>query len=481
MCIFKQIFRKSRKAVPILSLFFFAVLCLTFSTGEVIGAYWPQYQCNANRSGYTPEEIHPPYKMAWKHNFLPERPARRTQAIVYQGRVYVGTQQGTMYCFDADNGEIVWKYPDAGSIQHSAGCGEGKVVFTSLDGCVYALDAGTGQEVWKKQTDAGFTVAPLIVDGKVCVGNRRGTFYAFGLDKGEVVWKTDIGEPILNSAAYGDGRVYFGSEAMYMYALDAENGKQLWQSKKLRGMSFKDYSPVFHKGRVFVRPMTSFEANIYAGYSQYGGWPDDLPGGWWAVWTSAPKPLPNFKTRWQAATMERAGQMPRMLTDAQKPVIEHFKNNPSDQDLFILDAKTGEEAQIAPHFRVNSMHGAVTPPVEDYEGKLIMPWVHLNQCWSRYDVESNRLTEFILPPHPTNADENMNVSCGGRYVYIFHCQEGNANHTGIYDLKEKQWHQNPGAGVNWYDNNQSGANPVSIGEGHYYHILFYTLVARTSE
>jgi hypothetical protein len=456
-------------------------IVLTIFVFRAYAGDWPQQAHDARRSGFTSEEIHPPYKVAWRHPFLPERPARRTQPIIYQGKVYVGTQQGTMYCFDAKTGEVLWKYPGAGSIQHSAACANGKVFFTSLDGNVYALDAATGERKWQTPTGSALTVTPCLTDDLVLVGSRRGTFFALRQTVGTVAWSKEMGAPILNSAAYDEGVVYFGTEDMHMHALNTANGDEKWVSEKLYGMSFKDYHPVIHKGYVLIRPMTSYEADIYAGYSPYGSWPDDLPGGWWAVWTEAPKPLPNFRQRYDLATMERAGRMPQMLLAAQEPVIEHFTKNPSDQDLFVLDTKTGKQAFVAPHFRVNSMHGAVTPPCEDISGTLIVPWVHLNQCWARYDIEKNRLVEFIIPPTPTNADENMNVSCGGRYVYIFHTQEGNANHTGIYDLREKAWRDNPSPGVKWYDNLQSGNHPVSIAAGHYYHILFYTLVARTSQ
>jgi glucose dehydrogenase len=447
--------------------------------GVAVGADWPQHQHDAARTGFTTEEIPPPHKIVWTYNFLPERPARRTQAVVYDGKVFVGTQQGTMYCFDAATGTIAWQYRGAGSIQHSAAGADGKVFFSSLDGHIYAVNIDGGELAWKTPTDAGFSVAPLIADGKIFAGNRRGTFFALDPADGSILWERKMGEPILNSAAYGDGLVYFGTEDMRVHALYAQTGKIKWSSEQVAGMTFKDNHPVVHKGYVLIRPMTSFEADIYDGYSAYGGWPDDLPGGWWAVWTQAPAPLPNFKERYEAATRERAGEMPAMLLAAQEPVIEHFTKNPSEQDMFVLDAKTGKQPFVPPHFRVNSIHGPVTPPVLDAEGTLIVPWVHINNCWGRYDIERNRMVEFIIPPKPTNADNTVNISCGGRYVYIFHCTEGNAQYTGIYDLKAKKFHDFPAARVPWYDALESGSNPVSIGAGHYYHIYFWTLIART--
>lgn len=457
-----------------------APLCLLVSVIPARGADWPQHQHDARRSGFTAEEIAPPYRVAWKHCFLPERPARRTQAVVCDRRVFVGTQQGVMHCFDVDTGRELWKFAEAGSIQHSAGCGGGKVFFGALDGCVYALDMKTGSLAWKARTDAGFTVAPLLTEGKVLMGNRRGTFFAFEQGTGEVVWKHETDAPIFNTAAADGGRVFFGGEDVRIYALDASTGKRLWRSEQLWGMSMKDYHPVVHKGRVIVRPMASFEADMYTGrFSKYGGWPDGLPGGWWPVWGDSPSGK-DFKQRYKEAVEERAGKMPARLLEAQKAVVRHYEEMPEDQDMFVLDAETGKTALVPPHLRVQAMHGPVTPPVEDMDGYLVVPWVHINQCWARYDITKNELVEFMIPPRPTNADENLNVSCGGRYLFILHCEEGNANYTGVYDMKARTWNGIGGAGVTWYDNLQSGANPASIAYGKFFHILFYTLVARAT-
>lgn len=285
-------------------------------------ADWPQYQHDARRSGFTTEEIHPPYNVAWQHCFLPERPARRTQAIVYQGSVYVGTQQGVMHCLDVATGKERWAFKGAGSIQHSCGCADGKVFFGSLDGCVYALDSKTGRLLWKRQTDAGFTVAPLLADGKVLMGNRRGTFFALDQATGRVVWKHKIDAPIFNTAATDNDRVFLGGEDIRVYALDIKTGKRLWVSDQLWGMSMKDYCPMVHKGYVIVRPMTSFEADLYTGryrkgksIKARGGWNCvPYPGGWYPDWGG-------FPLLYEEAKQERAGKMPQRLLKAQVPLI----------------------------------------------------------------------------------------------------------------------------------------------------------------
>ena len=457
-----------------------ALITLPLAWSTARAADWPQHQHDARRSGFTREEVKPPYRVAWKHSFLPERPARRTQAIAYDKRVFVGTQQGVMHCFDAETGKELWTFKGAGSIQHSAACDGGMVFFGSLDGSVYAVDCRTGARRWKRQTDAPFSAAPLVARDHVYIGNHRGAFLAIRQKTGDFAWVQHIRAPVFGTAACDDGRVFVGGEDMRLHAFDAATGRRLWRSEQLWGMSFKDYHPVVHKGHVLVRPMASFEADIYTDrYSKYGAWPDNMPGGWRAVWGPG-KWGKGFKGLYAEAEDVRAGKMPKELMDRQLPVIEHFEKTPEDQDLFILDVKSGKQALIPPHFRVMAMHGAVTPPAEDFRGTLVVPWCHMTHGWGRYDIARNRMVELIVPPRACNADENVNVSCGGRYVYVMHCEEGNANYTGVYDLATKTWTPIHGD-VPWYDNLQSGANPASIGYGRFYHILFYTLVARTTQ
>ena len=84
-------------------------------------------------------------------------PARNVQSgspAVWRERVYVGSYNGTFYCFDAATGEVKWSFRADGSISGSATVMDGVVYFSTLhekglkNGRTYALDARTGKEVW---------------------------------------------------------------------------------------------------------------------------------------------------------------------------------------------------------------------------------------------------------------------------------------------------------------------------------------------
>jgi len=138
---------------------------------------WPQLQGNPQRTGYTPDTVNPPLKVAWKHSFLPERVTRFTQAVTFAGKVFVGTESGNLYALNAADGTTIWKFACGSPIMHTAACAEGKVVVGALDGVVYAVQADSGKLAWRFAGDPmfGFSVAPLIAEDTVFIGQRGGT------------------------------------------------------------------------------------------------------------------------------------------------------------------------------------------------------------------------------------------------------------------------------------------------------------------
>ena len=63
------------------------------------------------------------------------------------GNLYVGsitnaesTVGGFMYCLDAKDGSVKWRFPTGGWVSAAALSGRGTVLFGSADGFVYALE-----------------------------------------------------------------------------------------------------------------------------------------------------------------------------------------------------------------------------------------------------------------------------------------------------------------------------------------------------
>lgn len=83
-----------------------------------------------------------------------------------------GTDDNTMYCFNATNGQILWTYtPDTnGYFTTSCAIAYGMVYEMNKDGYLYAIDIATGDIVWKYSASDKTLIwpgMPTVADGKI--------------------------------------------------------------------------------------------------------------------------------------------------------------------------------------------------------------------------------------------------------------------------------------------------------------------------
>ncbi len=145
---------------------------------------------------------------------------------VANDRVYVLGTYFNLYCYDANNGDLLWDFESYGH------CGPMVVGDKLYFGCslgdkngFYCLNATTGEIIWVHDPTTSYQACtPAIVDGKVYIGNGW-YFYCLNAETGAEIWnspdKSDWG-----SAAVFNNRVYTNYDKLY--CLDAENGDELW-------------------------------------------------------------------------------------------------------------------------------------------------------------------------------------------------------------------------------------------------------------
>ena len=152
----------------------------------------------------------PKLKLKWAFGF-PGASATFGQPTVFSGRVYEGSEDGTVYSLDARSGCIYWSYKAAATVKTavSIGNGGGVAFFGDTEGNVYALTA-TGSVIWKRHVDphpaARITGSPLLLDRRLYVpvssgeeGSAtdphyacctfRGSVVALDSDSGTQIWK----------------------------------------------------------------------------------------------------------------------------------------------------------------------------------------------------------------------------------------------------------------------------------------------------
>lgn len=449
------------------------------------GYEWPQVQRDAQRTGHSPETLGANLEVAWTHPFQPEKVHPQVQAIVYQGSVFVGTEMGTMYSLNAQVGTEQWAYDVGAPILNSVAAGDGRVYFGAMDGAIYALDASNGTLDWRSELDwrLGFSTAPVLADNKVMIGGRNGVFYALDPQTGVTVWEHDVGSPVLQTAAWDDGRAYFGAMDMRVYAINTNDGSLSWRTDVLDGMAYKDYWPVIHDGAVVVRPMGMGELD--PGFPFVFGSSED----WDWLMTHGP-----------AIAAGNLASVADAIA-AQDAVLAAYEAHPEDFELslHILDSDTGLRAAVVPHWGIQTMNGATTPPCVDRDGLLVIPTHLARSGWGRVNLTTGRINDILydhydshggpMEPGDTpagmgNPDENLNVTCTANAVIAMHTEEYNANYTGVFDQDERRWYRlGPGHTNREMSTNTQGGggNPASVALGFVYHISYHELIARLSE
>jgi outer membrane protein assembly factor BamB len=131
---------------------------------------------------------------------------------VNDNHVFVGSQDGNLYCLDKATGRQVWSFGTHNRIESTPSVAKGKVYVPSCDGSVYCLDEATGRQVWAFATDPGpnrihaIYSTPILTADAVYFAAGEGQLYALERATGKVITAirpTDAAELFCSPATDG--------------------------------------------------------------------------------------------------------------------------------------------------------------------------------------------------------------------------------------------------------------------------------------
>jgi len=154
--------------------------------------------------------------LKWAFGF-PDAASAWAQPTVAGGRVFVGSQNGTVYSLDAATGCIRWVFSANGGVRTAIAVGKAgartAAFFGDTAANAYAIDADTGSPIWTRKIDehplARITGSPAFFEGRLYVPvssyeesqgadpqyaccSFRGNVVALDAGTGSVVWKTYV-------------------------------------------------------------------------------------------------------------------------------------------------------------------------------------------------------------------------------------------------------------------------------------------------
>ena len=219
------------------------------------------------------------------NNVIPSSPALKDD------KMFLGAIDQYFYCFDARNGEVLWKtwtpYRGQHAFSSSPAIYKGKVFAATgnqpgrdSSGRLYCFDETTGRILWEFDID-DITYSSPVVDaenGQVIIansgdwianaGNRTYRMYSLaiegaveGVDQGvsdahqgnsDLIWSYDTGRYVYSSPALHAGKLFFGGSDGNLRCVDAKTGKTLWTHETPVRASGIMGSPAVADGMVFV-------------------------------------------------------------------------------------------------------------------------------------------------------------------------------------------------------------------------------------
>lgn len=169
----------------------------------------------AKQAGLTAEQV-PHLTLKWALGF-PDATSAWSQPTVAGGRVFVGSQNGTVYSLDAKTGCIYWTFSALGGVRTALSIGPRHggsgfaVYFGDTNANAYALDAATGAKLWIRKVEdhplARITGSPALYKDRLYVPvssyeeaqganpqyeccTFRGSLASLDAKTGAIAWKT---------------------------------------------------------------------------------------------------------------------------------------------------------------------------------------------------------------------------------------------------------------------------------------------------
>lgn len=129
---------------------------------ESTNGAWPMYRRDGARSGYTPMPLDAAVRRVWSSDIGD----RVTPPIAAGGMVFVAAiDEYTLHALDQSDGSVRWTFTADGRIDSPPTYYRGRLFFGSADGWLYCLDATNGRLVWRFR--GGPEERMLVSDGRV--------------------------------------------------------------------------------------------------------------------------------------------------------------------------------------------------------------------------------------------------------------------------------------------------------------------------
>jgi outer membrane protein assembly factor BamB len=234
---------------------------------------WPRWRGSngdgiSPETGWNPKALSKGPRIVWKTNV----DSGFSSVSIRGNSLYtMGNRKGqdVVYCLDVRTGKEIWSHSYPCSLGQYPGpratpAIDGSFVYTlSQEGHLFCFNAENGKVKWQKNITREFGVSPPnwgfagspVIEGDLLILNAGVSGLALDKRTGEKVWlsKSGVGGYATPVVYRLDGTQYvaiFGRRALY--GVELASGKQLWSFPWVTGHDVNAADPLVHGNRIFI-------------------------------------------------------------------------------------------------------------------------------------------------------------------------------------------------------------------------------------
>lgn len=196
-------------------------------------------------------------KKLWEHRYecvysgvgYPAGP--RASVVISDGKAYSLGTMGHLFCFNAENGDVIWKkdldgeyginMPIWGIASTPLVVDEKLVVHVSgsNNSCVVAFNKNSGKEIWRNLEDRAGYSAPIVIQkngNKIIVNWTEHSLSGLDAESGEIYWRfpwqTGSGMSIATPVLYKDYifvSAFYSGSLLIKLGSDYKTAEKIWQ------------------------------------------------------------------------------------------------------------------------------------------------------------------------------------------------------------------------------------------------------------
>jgi len=227
------------------------IQCYSTRDSASDGSSWPMFRYDAAHSATTDVKGPVTNSILWTNS---TENTIEASPVVAEGKVYIGSWDKNMYCFNSGNGTLVWKYETGNKITSTPVFYEGKIYFNSGETTSHCINADNGTLIWSNHTGRSGAQrsysSPLVIDGRFYTSTFPSELmYCRYANNGTLIWESKVGAAC-SSVVAGNGLIYVGGATeSNLTAVYANNGTIKW---KYRTENQVHSSPTVVNDRLYV-------------------------------------------------------------------------------------------------------------------------------------------------------------------------------------------------------------------------------------